>query len=64
LRNTGIEAKGSFHLNHVPVGRYLLVVPSAGDTAGPTAPTPAAIRSTRCTPGSENPMGKPNCPSP
>jgi hypothetical protein len=50
LRNHGIEAKGSFHLNRVPEGRYLPGLTSAGDTEGPAAPTPAAIRSTRGTP--------------
>ena len=50
LRNRGIEAKGSFHLNRVPEGRYLPGLTSARDTEGPAAPTPAAILSTRGTP--------------
>ena len=54
LRNTGIEGKGSFHLNFVHEGRFPRSgigsgVTSAGDPEGPTGPTPAAIRSTRCT---------------
>jgi hypothetical protein len=35
MRTTTIEQDGSFHLNYVPEGQYVLKVTSAGDTEGP-----------------------------
>ena len=35
MRTTTVEQDGSFHLNYVPDGQYVLKVTSAGDTEGP-----------------------------